>query len=134
ERPLISLEAARGKAPKIDFAATPPVEPRKPGRHVISGMDLSILREYIDWGPFFLSWEMKGRFPDILSSPSHGEAARRLYDDAQEMLDRIIAEDWLTANAAFGIFPAASVGDDIVVYTDESRSEPLTTLYTLRQQ
>ncbi|HHU11114.1 MAG TPA: methionine synthase [Intrasporangiaceae bacterium] len=134
ERPLVSLADARANAPEIDFAGTPPPEPRKPGRHVITGMDLEVLRDYIDWGPFFLSWEMKGRFPDILSNPATGEAARRLYDDAQEMLDRIIAEGWLQANAVFGIFPAAADGDDIVVYTDESRTEARTTLHTLRQQ
>ncbi|MDO5503055.1 MAG: methionine synthase, partial [Actinomycetia bacterium] len=134
ERPLISLEAARAKRQVIDFTASPPVAPRRPGQHTIAGADLSVLREYIDWGPFFLAWEMKGRYPDILSNPATGEAARRLYDDAQEMLDRIIAEGWLTANATFGIFPAASVGDDIEVYTDESRTEVRTTLRTLRQQ
>ncbi|NLJ54271.1 MAG: methionine synthase [Intrasporangiaceae bacterium] len=134
ERPLISLEKAREKRQEIDFAAQPPVPPRRPGAHTITGQDLSVLRDYIDWGPFFLAWEMKGRFPDILSNPASGEAARRLYDDAQEMLDRIIAEGWLTASARFGIFPAAAVGDDIVVYTDESRSQVQATLHTLRQQ
>ncbi|MFN2319148.1 MAG: methionine synthase [Dermatophilaceae bacterium] len=134
ERPLVSLTAARDNAPAIDFAAHRPVEPRRPGPHVITSQDLAVLREYIDWGPFFLAWEMKGRFPDILTNPASGEAARRLYDDAQEMLDRIIAEGWLTASATFGILPAASVGDDIVVYTDESRTEVRATLPTLRQQ
>jgi 5-methyltetrahydrofolate--homocysteine methyltransferase len=134
ERPLVALETARANAPAIDFVGHPPVEPRRPGRHVITGQDLSVLREYIDWGPFFLAWEMKGRFPDILSNPATGEAARHLYDDAQRMLDRIIDEGWLTANAVLGIFPAASVGDDIVVYSDESRTEARTTLHTLRQQ
>ena len=134
ERPLVSLTAARANAPGIDFVAHPPVPPRRPGRQVIECQDLGVLREYIDWGPFFQAWEMKGRFPDILSSPASGEAARRLYEDAQEMLDRIIDEEWLTASAAFGIFPAASVGDDILVYEDESRTQVRTTLHTLRQQ
>ena len=134
ERPLIRLDEARARAQRIDFAAQRPVQPRKAGTHVITGQDLSVLREYIDWGPFFLAWEMKGRFPDILSHPATGEAARRLYDDAQTMLDTVIAEGWLTANATFGIFPAASVGDDIVVYRDESRTQVHTTLHTLRQQ
>ena len=134
ERPLISLEEARKNRPRIDFTAQPPPQPRQPGVHTITGQDLSVLRDYIDWGPFFLAWEMKGRFPDILSNPASGEAARRLYDDAQDMLNRVIAEGWLTANARFGIFPAASVGDDIVVYSDESRSEVRATLHTLRQQ
>jgi 5-methyltetrahydrofolate--homocysteine methyltransferase len=134
ERAIVGLEAARANAPSIDFGARPPSPPKRPGRHVLTGADLAVLRDYIDWGPFFLAWEMKGRFPDILTHPASGEAARRLYDDAQEMLDRIIDEGWLTANAVFGVFPAASRGDDIVVYTDESRSEVRTTLHTLRQQ
>jgi 5-methyltetrahydrofolate--homocysteine methyltransferase len=134
ERPLISLSAARANAPEVDFAANPPVRPRRPGRQVIERQDLRVLRDYIDWGPFFQTWEMKGRFPDILSNPASGEAARRLFDDAQEMLDRIIEEEWLTAAAAFGIFPAASVGDDILVYEDETRRTVLHTLHTLRQQ
>ena len=134
ERPLVSLEAARANAPTLDFVGSPPPAPRRPGHHVITGQDISVLRDYIDWGPFFLAWEMKGRFPDILTHPATGEAARHLYDDAQRMLDSIVAEGWLTASAAFGIFPAAAVGDDIVVYTDESRTEVRTTLHTLRQQ
>jgi 5-methyltetrahydrofolate--homocysteine methyltransferase len=77
---------------------------------------------------------MKGKFPDILHSPTTGETARSLYADAQAMLDKIIEEKWLTANAVFGLFPASAVGDDIEVYTDESRSEVLTTLHNLRQQ
>jgi 5-methyltetrahydrofolate--homocysteine methyltransferase len=134
ERPLVSLETARANAPVIDFATHPPVRPRRPGGHVIAKQDLRVLREYIDWGPFFLSWEMKGRFPDILTHPVSGEAARRLFDDAQDMLDRIIDEGWLTASATFGIFPAQSCQDDIVVYTDETRAEARAVLRTLRQQ
>ena len=77
---------------------------------------------------------MKGKFPDILNNPASGEAARKLYDDAQEMLDTLIKEKWLTANGVIGFFPANAVGDDIEVYTDETRTEVLTTLYNLRQQ
>ncbi|EUA92636.1 methionine synthase domain protein [Mycobacterium ulcerans str. Harvey] len=96
--------------------------------------DLAELREYIDWQPFFNAWEMKGRFPDILNNPATGEAARKLYNDAQEMLDTLIREKWLTANGVIGFFPANAVGDDIEVYTDETRAEVLTTLHNLRQQ
>ncbi len=96
--------------------------------------DLAELREYIDWQPFFNAWEMKGRFPDILNNPVSGETARKLYDDAQEMLDTLIKEKWLTANGVIGFFPANAVGDDIEVYTDETRTEVLTTLHNLRQQ
>jgi 5-methyltetrahydrofolate--homocysteine methyltransferase len=101
---------------------------------VLRDYPLGELRDYIDWQPFFNAWEMKGRFPDILNNPASGEAARRLYDDAQEMLDRIVEEGWLRANAVFGLFPANSVGDDVEVYTDDSRTEVLTTLCHLRQQ
>jgi 5-methyltetrahydrofolate--homocysteine methyltransferase len=96
---------------------------------------LSELREYIDWQPFFNAWEMKGSFPDILNNPASGEAARKLYEDAQQMLDRLIDEKWLRADGVFGLFPAnATSEDDIEVYTDENRAELLTTLHALRQQ
>jgi 5-methyltetrahydrofolate--homocysteine methyltransferase len=77
---------------------------------------------------------MKGKFPDILNSPTSGETARKLYDDGQDMLDRLIKEQWLTANGVLGLFPANAVGDDIEVYTDESRTQVRTTLHSLRQQ
>ncbi len=95
---------------------------------------LSELREYIDWQPFFNAWEMKGRFPDILNNPTTSDAARKLYDDAQQMLDRIVDEKWLRASGVMGLFPANAVGDDIEVYTDEKRTGLLTTLHELRQQ
>ena len=92
------------------------------------------LRGYIDWTPFFGAWELKGRFPDILNHPASGEAARRVYEDAQVMLDRLEREHWLRANAVIGLFPANSVGDDIEIYTDETRTEVRTVLRNLRQQ
>ena len=96
---------------------------------------LAELRDYIDWQPFFNAWEMKGRFPDILNNPATGETARKLYDDAQEMLDRIDRGEVADApTACSGFFPANAVGDDIEVYTDETRTEVLTTLHNLRQQ
>jgi 5-methyltetrahydrofolate--homocysteine methyltransferase len=101
---------------------------------VLKDYDIGELRQYIDWQPFFNAWEMKGKFPDILNNPQTGETARKLYDDAQVMLDQIVEEKWLTANAVFGFFPANTVDDDIEVYTDESRSTVLETLRTLRQQ
>ncbi len=134
DRPLLTLEQARANRTPVDWADYQPPAPRQPGRHVLSDYDLAELRDYIDWQPFFNAWEMKGKFPDILNSPTTGETARALYDDAQAMLDRVIAEKWLTANAVFGFFPASAVGDDIEVYTDESRSAVLTTLHNLRQQ
>jgi 5-methyltetrahydrofolate--homocysteine methyltransferase len=92
------------------------------------------LRDYIDWQPFFNAWEMKGRYPDILNNPVSGEAARRLWDDAQAMLDRIVEERWLQPAGVVGLFPANSVADDIEVYADEARTEVRTTLRHLRQQ
>ena len=99
-----------------------------------ASVDLAELRRYIDWQPFFNAWEMKGSFPDILDDAESGETARKLYDDAQTMLDRIVDEGWLTANGVVGLFPANAVGDDIEVYLDEERGEPHAVLHHLRQQ
>ena len=89
---------------------------------------------YIDWTPFFQTWEFKGRYPPLLDDPEHGAAARQLFDDAQAMLKRIVDERWFTPKAVIGFWPANAIGDDIALYTGESRSEPLATLHTLRQQ
>ncbi|HEU4999617.1 MAG TPA: methionine synthase, partial [Lapillicoccus sp.] len=155
ERPLVPLATARANATPVDWAAYRPPIPhviaqqekellqRQSGvpRHQITQFvrtwhdyPLAELRDYIDWGPFFNAWEMKGRFPDILNNPATGEAASRLYQDAQRMLDRLTDEKWLRADGVLGMFPANSVGDDIEVYTDETRSSVLATLHTLRQQ
>ncbi|BCI53829.1 methionine synthase [Mycolicibacterium litorale] len=135
ERPMLTLEKARANRTPIDWDGyTPPVPAMGTGVREFSDYDLAELREYIDWQPFFNAWEMKGRFPDILNNPASGEAARKLYEDAQEMLDTLIKEKWLTANGVIGFFPANAVGDDIEVYTDDSRTEVLTTLHNLRQQ
>lgn len=135
ERPMLTLEKARANRTPIDWDGyTPPVPAQGLGVREFENYDLAELREFIDWQPFFNAWEMKGRFPDILNNPVSGEAARKLYDDAQEMLDTAIKEKWLTANGVIGFFPANAVGDDIEVYTDDTRSEVLTTLYNLRQQ
>ncbi|BBY89612.1 B12-dependent methionine synthase [Mycolicibacterium tokaiense] len=135
ERPTLTLEKARANRTPIDWAGyTPPVPAQGTGVREFLDYDIAELREYIDWQPFFNAWEMKGRFPDILNNPASGEAARKLYEDAQEMLDTLIKEKWLTANGVIGFFPANAVGDDIEVYTDDSRTEVLTTLRNLRQQ
>jgi 5-methyltetrahydrofolate--homocysteine methyltransferase len=134
DRPMLTLDKARANRTPIDWTGYQPPAPQQPGVHVLTDYDLAELREYIDWQPFFNAWEMKGKFPDILNNPTTGETARALYDDAQAMLDRLIAEKWLTANAVFGFFPASAVGDDIEVYADESRATVLTTLHNLRQQ
>lgn len=135
ERPTVTLEKARANRTPIEWDGyTPPVPAQGTGVREFLDYDLAELREYIDWQPFFNAWEMKGRFPDILNNPASGEAARKLYDDAQTMLDTLIKEKWLTANGVIGFFPANAVGDDIEVYTDDTRTEVLTTLYNLRQQ
>ncbi|WP_348536731.1 methionine synthase [Nocardioides sp. W7] len=133
DRPQLSYADAVANASPIDWSSYTPPAPREPGIHVLDGYDIAELREYIDWQPFFNAWEMKGKFPDILNSPTAGETARKLYDDAQTMLDQIIEEKWLTARAVFGLFPAAADGDDTVVY-DDDRSTELTRLHHLRQQ
>ncbi|MBO0676324.1 methionine synthase [Mycolicibacterium sp. S2-37] len=139
ERPMLTLGKARANRTPIEWDSyTPPVPAQGTGVREFQDYDLAELREYIDWQPFFNAWEMKGRFPDILNNPVSGEAARKLYEDAQEMLDTAIKEKWLTANGVIGFFPANAVGsggqEDIEVYTDESRAEVLTTLRNLRQQ
>ncbi|MFO6453774.1 MULTISPECIES: methionine synthase [unclassified Aeromicrobium] len=133
-RTILPLEAAREGQTPLDWSDYTPPAPAKVGIHEFGPYPLGELREYIDWQPFFNAWEMKGSFPDILNSPTHGEAARKLYDDANEMLDRIIAEDWLTARGIAGLFPAAREGDSTIVYADESRTTELTRLHHLRQQ
>jgi 5-methyltetrahydrofolate--homocysteine methyltransferase len=144
DRPLLSIEDARANRTPIDWSSyTPPVpamlssaEPGEAaaGVRLFQDYDLAELREYIDWQPFFNAWEMKGKFPDILNNPATGETARKLYDDAQEMLDTMIKEKWVTANGVIGFFPANAVGDDIELYRDADRTEVLTTLHNLRQQ
>lgn len=134
DRPQLSFAAAQDNKSPIVWDGYAPPQPRRTGVHVLADYDLGELRDYIDWQPFFNAWEMKGKFPDILNSPTHGEAARKLYDDAQEMLDKLVEEKWLTANGVYGLFPAASTGEDVVVYEDEGRAAVRLTLHQLRQQ
>jgi len=104
------------------------------GVRVLDDFPLQRLVEYIDWSPFFLAWELKGRFPAIFDDPEAGPAARELYDNARRMLDDIIRGRWLTANGAYGFWPASSLGDDIVVYADDTRQPERARFHTLRQQ
>ena len=136
-RKMLPLEQARAGATTIDWQGYAPPQPAwEVGvPHVFDDYPLAELREYIDWQPFFNAWEMKGKYPDILNNPSTGETARKLFQDAQEMLDRIVEERWLTARGVAGIFPANQVGhDDLEVYADEDRTQVRTTLHHLRQQ
>ena len=134
DRKLLGFDEARSNATPVDWSDYAPPAPRQPGIHRLDDYDIAELRDYIDWQPFFNAWEMKGKFPDILNNPSTGEVARKLYDDAQAMLDTIIAEKWITARGVYGFFPASADGDDTLVFTDEDRSEVATTLHHLRQQ
>ena len=134
DRPMLRFDDAIANAAPIEWADYRPPQPVSPGVHELLDYDLAELREFIDWQPFFNAWEMKGRFPDILHNPASGEAARRLYDDAQAMLDLAIREKWLRANGIYGLFPAASTGEDVLVYADDARTEVRAVLHQLRQQ
>ncbi|VAW60685.1 5-methyltetrahydrofolate--homocysteine methyltransferase [hydrothermal vent metagenome] len=130
-----SIEAARANKVKIDWASSDIGKPEFTGIKVFDDYPLEELKEYIDWTPFFFAWELKGRYPKILTDADKGEEATKLFKDALAMLDKIINEKWLQAKAVVGIFPANSVNhDDVEIYTDDSRSEVLTTLNFLRQQ
>ncbi|ARA94579.1 methionine synthase [Rhodothermaceae bacterium RA] len=130
----LSIEDARANRFTCDWAAVPITRPNKPGLTVLPGVPIETLRPYIDWSPFFIAWELKGKFPRIFDDPAVGAEARRLYDDANRLLDRLAARRTLTCNGVFGLFPANSVGDDLEVYTDERREEIRMVLHTLRQQ
>ena len=133
--PLLPLAAARANHAKLAFSGDcAPVKPKRLGVTVLRDLDLATLADYIDWGPFFQTWDLAGAFPKILDDPLVGEAARNVYRDAQAMLQQLIAERWLTANAVFGLFPANADGDDIVLYTDETRAAPAMVWHGLRQQ
>ncbi|WP_312461892.1 methionine synthase [Comamonas sp.] len=132
--PLWTLAQARANATPVDFAAHPPVTPRVLGRRVFKNFDLAEIAQYIDWGPFFQTWDLAGPYPAILDDEVVGVEARKVLADAQAMLKKIIEGRWLQANGVMGLFPANRVGDDIVFYTDESRSTELLTWYGMRQQ
>lgn len=128
------LASARENAVKLDWSSYKPTKPAFTGTKVFEEYDLAELARYIDWTPFFQTWELKGRFPAILDDEKQGEAARQLYADAQAMLEKIIAENWFRPRAVIGFWPANAVGDDIRLFTDDSRGQELATFFTLRQQ
>ncbi|WP_454686228.1 methionine synthase [Agrobacterium leguminum] len=134
EKQRLPLSRARENAHKIDWSAYSAVKPQFFGTRVFETYDLEELSRYIDWTPFFQTWELKGRFPAILDDEKQGEAARQLYSDAQAMLKKIIEENWFRPRAVIGFWPANAVGDDIRLFTDENRKEELATFFTLRQQ
>ena len=130
----VSLEDARANRFRCDWSSYKPPVPTFLGTRAFKNYDLKELTQYIDWSPFFATWELNGRFPAILDDNKVGPEARRLYADAQQLLERIVEERWLTANAVVGFWPANALGDDIELYTDETRTQRLTVLHTLRQQ
>ncbi|MFA0428394.1 methionine synthase [Vibrio sp. 10N.222.51.C5] len=130
----VTLERARANKVAIDWDAYTPPAPAKPGVHIFNDFDVATLRQYIDWTPFFMTWSLVGKYPAILDHEEVGEEAKRLFKDANDLLDRIEKEKLLEARGMCAMFPANSVGDDIEVYTDESRTEVLKVLHNLRQQ
>ncbi len=134
EKKMLTLEEARANRTRINWATTRIDTPAFLGRRVIESQPIEDLVPLIDWSPFFHTWELRGRYPGIFDDPYVGKQARELYDDARRLLDEIVAKKQLTARAVYGFYPAHGVGDDIELYTDESRSETLTTFHSLRQQ
>jgi 5-methyltetrahydrofolate--homocysteine methyltransferase len=133
--PLVTLEAARANATRIDWTGYRPVKPKFIGRRLFKNYDLAELAQYIDWGPFFQTWDLAGPYPAILNDEIVGESARRVFSDAKSMLSRLISGRWLSANGVIALLPANSVNhDDIEIYTDESRSQVALTWRNLRQQ
>ncbi len=130
----ITIEDARANRQKVDWQNYQPSRPNLHGTLSFSGYDIGKLAGYIDWSPFFSTWELSGRYPAILEDKKVGAEARKLFDDAQAMLQRIIDAKWLTANAVIGLWPANAVGDDIAVYGDEGRTQEVARFHTLRQQ
>jgi 5-methyltetrahydrofolate--homocysteine methyltransferase len=132
--PLLSLAEARANAFPANWERHTPEAPARPGLHRFADESLEELRDYIDWTPFFQAWELNGSHPEILSDPDRGEAARRLLADAEELLEDLIHSRALRARGAVGLFPAQAAGDDVELYADESRSDAVGRIHTLRQQ
>jgi 5-methyltetrahydrofolate--homocysteine methyltransferase len=133
-RKMLSLEEARRRRTPIEWRASDIPKPAFTGLRVLKNFPLEKILPFIDWSPFFHAWELRGRYPALLDDPNTGPKARELFDDAQKLLKQIVGQKLLTANAVYGFFPANSVGDDLELYTDETRTKVLKTLHTLRQQ
>ena len=133
-RVLLTIEQARERKPPITWRATEIARPGFLGIRVLDQVPLERIVPFIDWSPFFHTWELRGRYPQILEDKEIGPKAKELFDDAKKLLDEIVGKKLVTAHAVYGFFPANSVGDDIEVYTDDARSTVLRTLHTLRQQ
>jgi len=134
EKAYLSHSQAQQNPFQINWDEFTPQRPNHLGMQTIDGLDLNLLLPYFDWTPFFRSWDLHGKFPDLLEDKVVGEQARVLYQDAQTMLHQMIEEQWIVAKARFGLFPVNAVGDDIEIYTNEDRSQTLGKWITLRQQ
>nr|WP_081483729.1 methionine synthase [Paracidovorax oryzae] len=134
QTPMWPLAKARANRTPVDFSAYQPPKPRLLGRRVFKNFDLTELAKYIDWGPFFQTWDLAGPYPAILTDEIVGEQAQRVFADGQAMLKKLIEGRWLSASGVLALYPANSVGDDIEFYTDESRTEVAMTWFGLRQQ
>ncbi len=130
----VTLEAARANATKIDWGGYAPPRPRQFGVMSLKNYPLEKLAPYIDWAPFFQTWDLAGKYPEILDDPVVGEAARNVMKEGREMLERIVNGRWIAASGVVGLWPASSVGDDIEIYADEKRERVLMTWHNLRQQ
>ncbi|WP_036264680.1 methionine synthase [Methylocapsa aurea] len=134
DKQRLPLVKARANALKPDWANYAPPRPIFTGTRVFRTYDVAELVPYIDWTPFFQTWEMRGRYPAILDDPNQGQAAMQLFEDAQAMLKRVVEEHWFDPKAVIGFWPANAIGDDIALYTGESRAEKLAVFHSLRQQ
>ncbi len=134
KRQLAPIEEARRNRLKLAFKKEEIAPPAMPGMRTLKNYPLEEIKPFIDWTPFFSAWEMKGKFPQILDDAVYGPEARRLFEDASQLLEQIIRERWLEARARFAILPANSLGDDIEVFSDTSKTTLLATVHTLRQQ
>jgi len=131
---VISLEAARARRTPVEWRVDDLPKPIFTGVHVLDNFPLATLREYIDWSPFFHTWGMKGIYPRILEHEQHGAQARLIFQEGNALLDKIIAQNLITARGVYGFFPANAVGDDVALYTDATRADELARLHFLRQQ
>ncbi len=134
QTPLVTLAQARANTTPVSWDSYKPTQPKFIGRRVFKNFDLAELEKYIDWAPFFQTWDLAGPYPAILDDAVVGVEAKKVFADGQAMLKKIIANRWLTANAVVGLYPAQRVGDDIVLYADESRQQAVMTWHGLRQQ
>ena len=134
EKKMLSIDDARANKTQILWKAEDIAKPSFIGVRAVTNLPLSELVPYIDWSPFFRAWELHGRYPEIFDDAVVGESARKLYEEAQVLLSQLVSDKSLRANGVYGFFPANSIGDDIELYTDDTRTEVLSVIHTLRQQ